>query len=235
MGVRSDSISARRRPVRVQDHLAQVPLFNELPGADLEPIARGTTEVNVARGEIIFRRGEPCVGFHIVVYGQIKLMFVSSAGDEKVVRLIGPGDSFGEALMFMGKDYIVTAQALADTLLLHVGREVLLTEMERRPSVARKMLAGLSQRLHSLMGDVEAYSLRSGAQRVIGYLLKDPDMTEGRPFRLEASKSVIASRLNLTPEHFSRILRELTDRKLIRVRGREITALNMDALVNYRG
>lgn len=235
MGVRSDSISARRRPVRVQDHLAQVPLFNELPGTDLDPIARGTTELNVARGEVIFRRGEPCVGFHIVVYGQIKLMFVSSAGDEKVVRLIGPGDSFGEALMFMGKDYIVTAQALADTLLLHVGREVLLTEMDRRPSVARKMLAGLSQRLHSLMGDVEAYSLRSGAQRVIGYLLKYPDMIEGHPFRLEASKSVIASRLNLTPEHFSRILRELTDRKLIRVRGREITALNMDALVNYRG
>lgn len=235
MGVRSDSISARRRPVRVQDHLAQVPLFNELPGADLDPIARGTTELYVARGEVVFRRGEPCMGFHIVVYGQIKLMFVSSRGDEKVVRLIGPGDSFGEALMFMGKNYIVTAQALADTLLLHVGREALLTEMERRPSISRKMLAGLSQRLHSLMGDVEAYSLRSGAQRVIGYLLKDPDMVEGHPFRLEASKAVIASRLNLTPEHFSRILRELTDRHLIRVRGREITVLNMDALVNYRG
>lgn len=233
--MRIDSISARRRPVRIQDHLAQVPLFNELPSADLDPIARGTTEINVARGEIVFRRGEPCVGFHIVVYGQIKLMFVSSAGDEKVVRLIGPGDSFGEALMFMGKDYIVTAQALADTLLLHVGREVLFTELDRRPSVARKMLAGLSQRLHTLMGDVEAYSLRSGAQRVIGYLLKDPDMSEGHPFRLEASKSVIASRLNLTPEHFSRILRELTDRHLIRVRGREITVLDMEALVNYRG
>lgn len=234
-GVRSDSISARRRPVRIQDHLAQVPLFNELPSADLDPIARGTTELSVARGEVVFRRGEPCIGFHIVVYGQIKLMFVSLAGDEKVVRLIGPGDSFGEALMFMGKNYIVTAQALADTLLLHVGREVVLAEMERRPSVARKMLAGLSQRLHSLMGDVEAYSLRSGAQRVIGYLLKDPDMSERHPFRLEASKSIIASRLNLTPEHFSRILRELTDRHLIRVRGREITVLDMDALMNYRG
>lgn len=221
--------------MRVQDHLAQVPLFNELPSVDLDPIARGTTEINITRGDVVFRRGDPCTGFHVVVYGQIKLMFVSSTGDEKVVRLIGPGDSFGEALMFMGKDYIVTAQALSDTLLLHVSREALLSELERRPSVARKMLAGLSQRLHTLMGDVEAYSLRSGAQRVIGYLLKDPDMREGHPFRLEASKSVIASRLNLTPEHFSRILRDLTDRHFIRVRGREITVLNMGALVNYRG
>jgi CRP-like cAMP-binding protein len=221
--------------VRIQDHLAQVPLFNELPSADLDTIARGTEEVSVARGELVFRRGEPCSGFHVVVYGQIKLMFVSSAGDEKVVRMIGPGDTFGEALMFMGKPYIVTAQALTDTLLLHVGREVLVSELERRPSVARKMLAGLSMRLHSLMADIEAYSLRSGVQRVIGYLLNDPDMREGHPFRLEASKSVIASRLNLTPEHFSRILRELTDRHLIRVRGREITVLDMDALRNFRG
>lgn len=235
MATGTDSSSSKRRGVRIQDHLAQVPLFNELPPAELTPIAEGTTEVHVARGDIVFRRGEPCLGFHIVIYGQIKLMFVSMAGDEKVVRLIGPGDSFGEALMFMGKDYIVTAQALADSLLLHVGRDALFEEIERRPAVARKMLAGLSMRLHSLMGDVEAYSLRSGAQRVIGYLLKGQTGAEGAPFRLETSKAVIASRLNLTPEHFSRILRELSDKRLIRVRGREITILDMRALMHYQG
>lgn len=226
-----DSSSARKRGVSIQEHLARIPLFNELPPDDLEPIAAATTKIHVERGDVVFRRGDPCVGFHIVLFGQIKLMFVSGAGDEKVVRLIGPGDSFGEALMFMGKHYIVTAQALADSLLLHVGRDALFDELDRRPAVARKMLAGLSQRLHSLMADVEAYSLRSGMQRVIGYLLKDPGAGSGTPFRLEASKAVIASRLNITPEHFSRILRELSDKRLIRVRGREITVLNMAALV----
>lgn len=235
MATRTDSSSDKRRGGRVREHLSRVPLFNELPPAELEPIAEGTTEVEVARGDIIFRRGEPCLGFHIVVYGQIKLMFVSAAGDEKVVRLIGPGDSFGEALMFMGRDYIVTAQALADSLLLHVGRQALFDELERRPPIARKMLAGLSQRLHTLMGDVEAYSLRSGVQRVVGYLLKGQGADEGVPFRLETSKAVIASRLNLTPEHFSRILRELSDKRLIRVRGREIMVLDVAALVHYQG
>uniref|UniRef100_UPI00333ECB97 Crp/Fnr family transcriptional regulator n=1 Tax=Castellaniella defragrans TaxID=75697 RepID=UPI00333ECB97 len=230
-----DSSSGRRRGARIQDYLAQIPLFNELPPVELEPIAAGTTELHVARGDIIFRRGEPCLGLHFVIYGQVKLMFVSQAGDEKVVRLIGPNDSFGEALMFMGKDYIVTAQALTDTLLLHVGREVLFEEIERRPTMAYKLLAGLSIRLHSLMGDVEAYSLRTGAQRMIGYLLKGQVGGEGVPFRLETSKAVIASRLNLTPEHFSRILRELSEKGLIRVRGREITILDMEALAHYEG
>lgn len=220
---------------RVQDFLAKLPLFNELSEHDLDVLATGTTEVQVARGEIVFHRGEPCVGFHTVVYGQIKLMLVSPTGDEKVVRLIGPGDSFGEALMFLDKAYIVSAQALADTMLLHVAKPVLLAELARQPDFARKMLAGLSQRLHSLMGDVESYSLRSGTQRVIGYLLKYGDGKASQPFRLETSKTVIASRLNLTPEHFSRILHELAGHSLIRVKGREIMILDMARLVAYQG
>src|SRR3546814_4336660 len=84
---------------RIQDFLARLPLFNELSAHELDNLASGTTEVQVARGEMVFHRGESCVGLHTVVYGQIKLMFVSPAGSEKVVRLIGPGDSFGEALM----------------------------------------------------------------------------------------------------------------------------------------
>lgn len=223
------------RHARMRDLLSQVPLFNELPPQDLEPIACGTTEISAVRGDIIFRRGDPCVGFHVVVYGQVKLLFVSNSGVERVVRLIGPGDGFGEALMFMGQDYIVTAEALRDTLLLHVGRDALFGQLDRNPGVARKMLAGLSRRLYSLMGDVEAYTLHTGAQRLITYLLREWRGEAGEPFRIEISKAVVASRLNLTPEHFSRILRDLSDRGLIRVRGREYTILDPDGLKAYKG
>lgn len=221
--------------VRIQDFLSQVALFNELGSDELDNIALGTTEVQVARGDMVFHRGDPCVGFHTVVYGQIKLMFVSPMGGEKVVRLLGPGDSFGEALMFMDKAHIVSAQALADTLLLHVDKTVLFHELDRQPGLARKMLAGLSQRLHSLISDVEAYSLRSGTQRVIGYLLKGEEVCEdGQVLRLETSKTVIASRLNLTPEHFSRILHDLNANGFIQVKGREVTLLDCAKLSSYQ-
>ena len=102
--------------------------------------------------------------------------------------------------------------------------------------LARKMLAGLSQRLHSLMSDVESYSLRSGTQRVIGYFLQGADdLKDGYQFRLQTSKTVIASRLNLTPEHFSRILHDLADNGLVAVKGRDITLLDVKALSNYTG
>lgn len=221
--------------IKSQDFLSRLPLFNDLATAELDELAAGTTELHVARGEIVFQRGDPCVGFHTVVYGQVKLAFTSSHGDEKVVEIIGPGHSFGEALMFMEKPYIVSAQALADTLLLHVAKATIFDQLARDPHFARKMLAGLSRRLHGLICDVEGYSLRSGTQRVVGYLLKGEPGEDGGQVTLSASKTVIASRLNLTPEHFSRILHDLSERQLIGVNGRNITILDSEKLRSYEG
>lgn len=218
---------------RIAGLLGRLPLFDALAGSELEEIARAVSEVSAARGAMLFRQGDPCTGFHCVVHGQIKLALVSPEGSEKVVRIAGAGDSFGEALMFLGKPYIVSAQALADTLLLHVPQAVVFAGLERDGRFARKMLAGLSRRLHGLVSDVEAYSLRSGAQRVIGYLLRAQALEDGRHVQLDVGKAVLASRLNLTPEHFSRILHDLSAAGLIAVQGRRITLLDVEKLRAY--
>jgi len=130
--------------------------------------------------------------------------------------------------MFMDRPYVVMAQALTDSTLLHIGKQIFFEEMAGDPLFCRKIIAGLAQRLHHLMGDVESYSLRSGRERIIGYLLREEEiagdsLAGGRvSIRLPTSKGTIASRLNLTQEHFSRILHELTDAGLIEVEGRTI-------------
>ena len=218
----------------IPDHLSRASLFGRLAPAELQRLAQATTVVHLARGDILFRRNDPCMGFHMVVYGQIKLFFKTDQGQEKVARLIGDGDSFGEALMFVDKPYILNAQALCDSLLLHVTKECLFDMLDRDGTLARRLLSSLSQRLHARMGDIEAYSLQTGMQRVIGYLMHADGSGDGYQFRLETSKTVIASRLNLTPEHFSRILRELCDRQMIAVNGREITLLDVKALIEFQ-
>lgn len=226
-------------PIKVRSFLANLPLFRELSAGEIERLAQGTRESQVARGQILFQRGDPCEGFHVIVYGQIKLAFNSANGMEKVVEIMGPGQSFGEAVMFMEKPYPVYSQALADCLLLHIAKATVFEEIERDPGFARRMIAGLSRRLHGLIGDLEAYSLQSGTQRVIGYLLNavpDGAVADTRvELRLPASKGVIASRLNLTPEHFSRILHELTEADLIRVDGRSFSILDVDGLRRHEG
>ena len=134
---------------------------------------------------------------------------------------------------------VARAQALADTLLLHVSKHVVVHGIENDPGFARRMLAGLSRRVHGLMADVESYSMQSGSQRVIGYLLRqDADGNEGESaytVLLPTSKSIVASRLNLTPEHFSRILHELVDGGLVTVEGREVRILDAQKLRSHTG
>jgi CRP-like cAMP-binding protein len=226
-------------PLKTQAFLRNLPLFRELAPEEIDRVSVGTRELRVQRGDILFQKGDPTRGFYIVVYGQVKLLFVTPNGDEKVIEIMGPGQSFGEALMFMEKPYIVTAHALADSMLLHVSKEVVFEEIDRDPKFARRMIAGLSRRLHHLISDVESYSLRSATQRVIGYLLQpdhDDDEAHGRTMvTLPAAKSVIASRLNITPEHFSRILHELTEAQLIEVTGRTMRILEIEKLRTYDG
>jgi CRP-like cAMP-binding protein len=232
-------IAVHTVPLKTQAFLRNLPLFRELAPEEIDRVSVGTRELRVKRGDILFQKGDPTRGFYIVVYGQVKLLFITPNGDEKVIEIMGPGQSFGEALMFMEKPYVVTAHALADSMLLHVSKEVVFEEIDRDPKFARRMIAGLSRRLHHLISDVESYSLRSATQRVIGYLLQpdhDHDEAHGRTMvTLPASKSVIASRLNITPEHFSRILHELTETQLIEVTGRTVRILDMEKLRTFEG
>ncbi|MDO9600500.1 MAG: Crp/Fnr family transcriptional regulator [Azoarcus sp.] len=207
--------------------LSNATLFKGLALDEIAHFARGAREASAGKGAILFHRGDPCTGFHLIVRGQIKLAFSSSEGNEKVVEILGPGQSFGEAVMFMDRPYVVMAQTLTDCEVIHIAKHVVFEEMGRDPIFCRKIIAGLSCRLHQLIADVESYSLRSGRDRIIGYLLREEENEEtvrtGRvSIRLPTSKGTIASRLNLTQEHFSRILHELIDAGLIEVEGRTI-------------
>jgi CRP-like cAMP-binding protein len=225
--------------INIQSFLASVPLFKELAEEELDRIAARTRRIRAQRGEILFHRGEEAIGLHVVVAGQVKLAFLSARGDEKVVDIIGVGQSFGEAVMFMETKHVVTAQALMPSVLLYIPRDVVFEELAREPRFARRMIAGLSRRLHHLMGDLEARSMQSGTQRLIGYLLHDCASTSAPDGAIEVTlpttKGVIASRLNLTRERFSRILHELTVDGCIEVKGRVVRVLDPERLRTYEG
>lgn len=227
-------MNTRRETPDLHLLLPRISLFSQLSPEQLARLAARCRYRVVEKGEIVFQRGDPPHGFYQVVAGQVKLALSSRDGSEKVVELIGPGHSFGEAVMFLDRPYPVFAEALMKSELIDVGQRAVFDLLDADPSFARAMLAGMSIRLHGLVRDVESYSMRSGAQRVADYLLETagaaPCSTGVQRLRLEASKQVVASRLNLTPETFSRILHQLADDGLIVVEGRELQILDVQQL-----
>lgn len=218
--------------------LRQVHIFSELSDDEISNVARYTRERKLEKGELLFQRGAPASGFYFVVSGQIKLAVSSAQGNEKVVEIIGPTQTFGEAMMLMDRPYPVFAEALSPTMLLHIGQNVVSELIDQDPAFSRKLLAGMAIRLHSMIADVETYSLRSSTQRVIGYLLQQRNENDKGPqplIELPTSKQVIASRLNLTPETLSRIFHDLSDAGLISVQGKHITLHDPARLARHQG
>jgi len=227
------TVSPRPRRIAARQFLATLPLFAGLAPVHLDLLAQSTSEHHLPRGSVIFTRGDACTGLHIVIYGDVKLSIVAH-GAEKVLALVGPGASVGEAALFMERAYGKRAETLADSMLLHIAGPALFALIERDPVLARRLLASMGRRLHGLMDDVESYTLRSGSQRIVHYLLKD-DPSQGGHVMLAARKNTIASRLSLSPEYFSRVLHELAHRGMVAISGRSITILDIAGLRAYEG
>lgn len=233
MAGRADDMLA---PIDAERWLQRLPLFSEIDAESLRRLTAATRVRVLERGALALRAGELCEAFFVNLGQPVKLFVIAPNGNEKVIELVAAGQSFAEALIFLGRPSPVNAQALGDTQLLVVPRQALLDAMEADQRLALRMLAGLSRRLHGLVSDVQAYALQSGVQRIIGYLLRDAgdsDADGASSVALPVSKATLASRLSLTPEYFSRVMRELEEAGLITVDGRRIHIPSVARLAAY--
>ncbi len=220
------SLSKRERDAT--GALRRVALLRALPPAALARLAASATLLNLPRGKPLWRSGDRCAGLYTVVSGRVVLSVGAPQGARKVIELIGPGDPVGLAAAVCGAPETVTAETLADSTLLLIPREALLDCAAGNPEFALQLAAALSRQVCGLISDIEAFSLRSGRERVANYLLQiaAASGTRPHPIMLPAKKSIIASRLSLTPEYFSRMLHELIAAGTIAVNGRQITVLD---------
>lgn len=193
-----------------------------------------TTEVfSFTAGEFIFQRGQPSTAFYMIDTGQVQLQISAPGGTVKKIDFLKEGDSVGDAYMLMDKPYHVDAIALSDVRLLRVTKSVFFNQLLQQPVLMKTLIATLSERLYHFLGGVLSVSLHSGTQRVICYLLAEAPLKNAECIMLKLPKAQIAAALNLTPEHFSRILHDLSTRRYIAVDGRHIELLDIDGLCAY--
>lgn len=224
--VRDSHRGADLENVEAYAALRNVPLFREMDEKHMQRISRQAHFIALEKDQFVFHKGDACKGFYITMQGNIKISFLSMEGKEHVARIVGPGQTFAEAMAFLNKPSPATVQAMTPAKVLFLPSEAIFECISEDPACARSMLAALSRRLHLLVTELESVTLNSSLQRVIGYLLQARnDVTQkekGEGIMLQASKSVIAAHLNLTPETFSRVLHSLCSEGLISIEGRKI-------------
>lgn len=227
--------------IDVSGLLVHQPLFMGMSEDALRQLAGRVREKRLRRGEILFHRGAPASdGFWIVVLGQVKLAFPATNGNEKVLTTLVAKQSFGEAQMLLDEPYPYYAEALTDSLLLRIDRDVCMELYAQAHPLVQSLIDSMAARIQYLVHDIEHISVHSGTERVVGYLLRhcpcDHDVQEqggGYTIDLPMTKQLLASRLNLKPETLSRIFHDLTADGLIRVEGKTITICDHERLRSF--
>jgi CRP-like cAMP-binding protein len=168
--------------------------------------------------------------FYLVLAGRIKLFRVSLEGKEKVVEIMERGSTFAEALMFMDQPhYPVTATALMPSRVIGIDCKDFKLMLRESIDTCFLLLGKMSFRLRGLIREIDALSLDTGTVRAVAYLLHQAP--EGADcFELKVAKSVIASRLSVKPETFSRILKNLHEQGILSIDGRNVTIHDRDAM-----
>jgi MFS family permease len=98
--------------------LRAVPFLAPLPPPALEHLAGAAVPVAVAAGDAVFREGDPGDRFYVVEAGEVEI----SAGG-RAIRMLGPGESFGEIALLRDVPRTATVLAVAGCALLALERD----------------------------------------------------------------------------------------------------------------
>lgn len=213
--------------------LRRLPLLAELDDAQLVRMRDTRREISLAAGETLFHMGEESRSFYYLDEGAIKLFRLSPAGQEKIVEIIRSGQTFAEAVMFFARpQYPVNAEALEKTRLTAFDSNTFMNMLRESTDTCIRLLGTLSMRLHHRVNEIDALSLQNSTLRVIHFLLHrlPEEARDGSIVELEAAKKIIAARLSIQPETFSRVMHQLQEAGAVSVAGRRIIVNDVDKL-----
>ncbi|WP_248804445.1 Crp/Fnr family transcriptional regulator [Pseudomonas sp. MWU13-2100] len=211
-------------------------LFEPLSDQEMDELMASSHLLSIDKGEPLFRQGEPADAFYFVIAGAVKIYRLTPDGQEKVFEVIGPRQTFAEAMMLMDTpNYVASAEAVGPCQLYRLSNSAYLRLLQSNNRLPFALLGKLCVRLHQRVNEIETLSLKNATHRVVRYLLTQ--LVHLQPvnyqFELPMAKQLIAGHLSIQPETFSRIIRRLIDEKIITQDGRQIVILDRPRLEQF--
>jgi CRP-like cAMP-binding protein len=223
-------------PEVVDAELRRNYLFTGLDDAQLAKVKHSMRVLQLAEGERLFDHGIHAERFFLVRSGQIKLFRLSLDGVEKVMEIIQAGQTFAEAVMFMERpNYPVSAEAIAPSEVYSFENRAFMQLLRESTDTCFRLIGDMSMRLHMRLNEIDHLTLQNATYRMINYLRQQipDDSSTKAEIELNAPKSIIASRLSIQPETFSRILSNLTKEGIISVHGKQVEIHDVKRLLAH--
>lgn len=218
--------------------LQENPLLGRLTAEEQTRLAEHVELVHLARGDCAYQQDDSAKRTGFVVSGSLKLFRLTQDGQEKVFRILLPGDIFAEGMLFSINavhDYTAMAVESSEVLMfpLEQYRQIILGNSE----LSLDLLSRLAQMEQDSLETMEILSFKKSIDRIVRYLasqaLKSCSHCMAPKFELPATKRLIASQLSIQPETLSRVLNQLEREGLLKLDGRRICILDLPTLLQH--
>ena len=183
-----------------------------LPAAQLYPV-----------GTVLVRQGCEPGDIFFIEDGLAKLVRIDGNGREQILGLRGPGWILGAAFVLVGRAHPASVVAVTACALRRLSREAFLELMAEQPALSWHVHLMHSREVLSQfhhMADLGVKTARQRLERVLRRLVKVTNQNgDGKDVRLLSplKRWELASLIAVTPEHLSRLLKQLRDDGVIRV------------------
>ena len=231
---------------KICETLAATPLFAGLTHELFHEYCAKTSIRVVWKGEVLVNEGDACNGIGMIIEGQLAMQKYTSGGEFATLALLGPGEVFGEYLIFGSrKTYTTTIEAVTNSKIIFITKDMLMHLLGNSPAIMSNFLRILSDRVQTQNRRISLLSQKSLRQKIANYLLellRDQLEKEGetpktvrqlvstQAVELPVSKEVVSRLLAMPRPSFSRELIAMERDGLVRVSGRVIWLLDLDGL-----
>lgn len=221
-------------PLTAADVLS-VPHLSKLPENAAEALAGELLVRSYLPRESVANEGEVCRGFFQIVSGRARLLRTGPDGREQIMRILHPGETFGEVAVLDGGPFPATVDTLEESTVILIPSAVFLRVLGEYPIVATELLRYLARRLRSFTELVEQISLQTVQQRVARYLYvtareEGQDVPEGVLIARAITLGDLASLVGSVREVVSRTLHIIESDGVVEVRRKEILIRDIEAL-----
>ncbi len=197
------------------DQIHRCMLFEHLSERALGELRKHMRKITYGKGDLIFQEGGPSAGFYIVISGLVQYGKRSGQrGRRRILKLLGPGDCFGEEMLFQPEVCPCPgyARALTETEVMFIERSAFMDLLKRYPSVAHRLCEYLTKQLRVFECKLVELAYEPVEQNLIRLLLILTDRfgkrtKEGISLEMPLSRQELAE---LVGVHLDTVIHELS-------------------------
>ena len=220
---------------QVQIHLRKIPL---LAGLSDEEILRVKQEIRIRqhrKREIVLQKGGHGDGLLFLLSGQLQVIDVTEDGRAIGLRMLAPGDFFGEIALINNSTRSASVVAMSDVLVAFLPAASAMHLFSHSPTVANQMLQHLAQKIQRDSEFRSLLSINNTAKRIYTYLVlmqKNKPEEPGAPAVVEnlPTHQDIANMINTSRETVTRALTALAQQGIVQKDAHRLIIVKPDAL-----